>query len=60
MSAFDVHLRYQNVKLNIIERQKYHFLGLKVLQTGLWNLKDIQNSRQNHSKNKLVIENTMT
>ena len=25
--------------------------------TGLWNLKDIQNSRQNRSKNKLFGEN---
>ena len=28
--------------------------------TGLWNLKDIQNSRQNRSKNKLVRENALT
>ena len=28
--------------------------------TGLWNLKDIQNSRQNRSKNKLVRENAVT
>ena len=28
--------------------------------TGLWNLQDIQNSRQNHSKNKLVRENAVT
>ena len=32
-------------------------LGLQVLLTGLWNLKDIQNSRRNRSKNKLVREN---
>ena len=36
-----------------------HFirLGLLNLLTGLWNLKDIQNSLQNRSKNKLVCEN---
>ena len=28
--------------------------------TGLWNLKDFQNSQQNRSKNKLVGENAMT
>ena len=28
--------------------------------TGLWNLKDIQNLRQNRSKNKLVHENAVT
>ena len=28
--------------------------------TGLWNLKDIQNSRQNRPKNKLVRENAVT
>ena len=28
--------------------------------TGLWNLKDIQNSHQNRSKNKLVGENAVT
>ena len=28
-----------------------------VLLTGLWNLKDIHNSRQNRSKNKLVRKN---
>ena len=28
--------------------------------TGLWNLPDIQNSRQNRSKNKQVRENAMT
>ena len=26
----------------------------------MWNLKDIQNSRQNSSKNKLVLENAVT
>ena len=28
--------------------------------TGLWNLKDFQNTRQNRSKNKLVRENAVT
>ena len=28
--------------------------------TGLWNLKDIQNSRQNRSKSELVRENAVT
>ena len=35
-------------------------LGLQVFLTGLWNLKDIQNLHQNHSKNKLVHENDVT
>ena len=35
-------------------------LGLQVFLTGLWNLKDIQNLRQNRSKNKLVRENAAT
>ena len=35
-------------------------LGLQVLRTGSWNLKDIQNSHQNRSKNKLVREKTLT
>ena len=35
-------------------------IGLQVVLTGLWNLKDVQNSRQNRSKNKLVHENAMT
>ena len=30
-----------------------------VLLTGLWNLKNILNSRQNPSKNKLVSENAV-
>ena len=36
------------------------FLGLQVLLTGWWNLRDIQNSRQNRSKNRLVHENAVT
>ena len=35
-------------------------IGLQVVLTGLWNLKDVQNSRQNRSKNKLVHENAVT
>ena len=36
------------------------FLAQQVMLTGLWNLKDIQNSRQNRSKNKLVRVNAVT
>ena len=36
------------------------FLGMQVLLTGSGNFKDIQNSRQNCSKNKLVRENAVT
>ena len=36
------------------------FLGVFVLMNGLWDLKDILNSRQNRSKNKLVSENAVT
>ena len=36
------------------------FLAVLVLVIGLWDLKDILNSRQNRSKNKLVSENTVT
>ena len=53
-------IRYQKGKLNVIKRQKVSFFGLWVLLTGLWNLKDIPNSRQNRSKNKLVCENAVT
>ena len=35
------------------------FLGMQVLLTGSGNFKDIQNSRQNCSKNKLVRENAV-
>ena len=44
----------QKGKLNVIKGQKILFLGLQILLTGLWNLKDIENLRQNRSKNKLV------
>ena len=53
-------MRYQNGKLNVIKRQKISFLGLQVLLTGWWNSKDIQNSRLNRSKNKLVRKNAVT
>ena len=36
------------------------FLGVLVLMTCFWHLKDILNSRQNRSKNKLVSENAAT
>ena len=45
--------RYDKGKLNVI-------LGLLVLLSGLWDLKDILSSRQNRSKNKLFCENAMT
>ena len=53
-------IRYQKGKLNVIKRQKISFLGLQVLLPGLWNLKDIQISHQNRSKNKLVREIIVT
>ena len=34
-------IKYQKGKLNVIKRQKISFLGLQVLLTGLWNLKEI-------------------
>ena len=51
---------YQKGKRNVIKRQKLSILGLYVLLTCFWDLKDIVNSRQNHSKNKLVHENAVT
>ena len=36
------------------------FLGVLVLMTGLWNLKNILNLRHNRSKNKQVSENAVT
>ena len=59
MSAFGS-ITYQKGKLNVIKRHKISFLGLYVLLTGSWNLKDIQNSRQNRSKNNVVRENVVT
>ena len=36
------------------------FLGVFVLMSGLWDLKDIRKSRQSGSKNKLISENSVT
>ena len=44
-------------KLNAITRSKTTILKSVGLLTGLWDLKDIVNSRQNCSKNKLEGEN---
>ena len=56
------HSKYKILKWKTIRYQKAEniVLGLKVLLTGLWNLKGIQNSRQNRSKSKLVHENAVT
>ena len=43
----------------LLKGNKISFLGQQVLLTGLWNLKDIKNLRQNHSKNKLAHENAV-
>ena len=53
-------LRYQKGKRNVIKRQKLSFLGLQVLSTALWDLKDILNSQQNRSQNKLVHKNAVS
>ena len=39
--------------------QKLSFLGRLVLLTGLWDSKDILNSRQNRFENKMVRENAV-
>ena len=52
--------KYQKGKRNVIKRQKWSFLGLYVLLTGLWEFKGILNSHENRSKNKLVRENAVT
>ena len=58
MSAFEVqHIKKEN--LTLLKGKKISFLGLLKLLTGLWNLKNIQNSLQNRSENKLVRENWM-
>ena len=44
----------------LLEGKKYHFWVCRFLLTCLRNLKDIENSRQNRSKNKLVRENAVT
>ena len=59
MNAFEI-IRYHKRKRNVIKTNKLSFLGLQVLLTGLWDFKDILNSRQNRSKNKLVCENAVT
>ena len=46
-------IRYLKGKRNVIKRQKLSFLGLYVLLPGFWDFKDILNSRQNRSKNKI-------
>ena len=46
-------------KLNAMKRSKTTILRSVGLMTGLWDLKDIVNSRQNCSKNKLVGENAV-
>ena len=57
MSAFGVYEMIE--KLNAIKRSKTTILRSVGLMTGLWDLKDIVNSRQNCSKNKLVGENAV-
>ena len=45
----------------LLEGKKYHFKSVGFADWfAYWNLKDIQNSRQNRSKNKLVYENDVT
>ena len=46
-------------KLNAIKRSKATILRSVGLLTGLWDLTDIVDSRQNCSKNKLVSENAV-
>ena len=60
MNACIGSMSYQKGKRNVIKRQKLSVLGLCGLLTGLWDLKDLLNSRQNRSKNKLVRENAVT
>ena len=55
-----INIRGDEGKPNVIKRSKMPFLGVLVLITCLWNLKDILNSCQNRSKNKLVSENAAT
>ena len=60
-----VHVRVINIrgdkrKPNVIKRSTMPLSGVLVLMISLWNLKDILNSRQNRSKNKLVSENAAT
>lgn len=48
-------VRYEKGKLNLTLTP-----FSEVLLTGLWDLKDMRDSRQNHSKNKLIGENAVT
>ena len=54
-----MNIRNDKGKLNVIKRSKMPFLGVLVLMTGLWNLKNILNLRHNRSKNILVSENAV-
>ena len=58
-------LAHYNMRSNkgnptVIKRSKMPFLGVLLLTTVLWDLKDILNLRQNRSKNKLVGVNAVT
>ena len=55
-----INIRSDKGKPNVNNRLKMPFLAVLVLVSSLWDLKDILNSRQNRSKNKLVSENTVT
>ena len=55
-----INIRGDKGKPNVIKGSKMPFLGVLVLMTCFWDLKDILNSHQNRSKNKLVIENAAT
>ena len=56
------HYKYEKWqrKPTVIKRSKMPFLGVSLLTTGLWDLKNILNLRQNRSKNKLVGKNALT
>ena len=51
-------IRYQKTK-RYLKAKKIIFRSVGLL-IGLWNFKDIQNSRKNRSKNKLVREKAVT
>ena len=55
-----INIRGDKGKPNVIKRSTMPFSGVLVLMICLWNLKDILNSLQNRSKNKLVSENAAT
>ena len=46
-------------KSTVIKRSKMPFLAVLVSMTGLWDMKDILNSRKDRSKNKLVSANAV-